>query len=370
MVGLSRRKTGVLFQEGASLEPLMQSKTLLVGLLVGLPLASHAFAADSYDCVLAPTSSLVTTLTMDVPFTGTLIGNYDAVNLPTGTRTIPGLFGGSGNNPIPYTASFGVDGGTNTSPDGAFRFTVEQVGKQLVGSISGLSIDALDGVPGGADLSITINYSTFHTVAPNAIYPGGFPITLPFGTANITTLTLVQAAAAPMIITPAKGGGYSFVSAVPVMITITADAMGQVFEVPSVPGVLPLTGMLSFIGDTVLMSATTTQSSSTTQPSTAPGFVDQPLALPTVIPTGGTANLLMSGLITEVSSSQSTTGTLNVTGTRVIFCAADLNQDGIVNAADLMILLTGWDTPSADIDGNGTTNAQDLTALLNVWGAC
>ena len=173
-----------------------------------------------------------------------------------------------------------------------------------------------------------------------------------------------------MIITPAKGGGYSFVSAVPVMITITADAMGQVFEVPSVPGVLPLTGMLSFIGDTVLMSATTTQSSSTTQPSTAPGFVDQPLALPTVIPTGGTANLLMSGLITELSSSQSTTGTLNVTGTRVIFCAADLNQDGIVNAADLTILLTGWDTPSADIDGNGTTNAQDLTALLNVWGAC
>ena len=55
---------------------------------------------------------------------------------------------------------------------------------------------------------------------------------------------------------------------------------------------------------------------------------------------------------------------------RSLISILDLNQDGIVNAADLMILLTGWDTPSADIDGNGTTNAQDLTALLNVWGAC
>ncbi len=348
----------------------MQTTTLLVGLVVGLRLASQAFAADSYDCVLAPTSSLVTTLTMDVPFTGTLIGNYDAVNNPTGTRTLPGLFGGSGNNAIPYTASFGVDGGTNTSPDGAFQFTVEQVGKQLVGAISGLSIDALDGVPGAADLSITINYSSFHTVAPNAVYPGGFPITLPFGSANVTTLTLVQVAAAPMIITPAKGGGYSFTSAVPVMITMTADAMGQIFAVPPTPGVLPLNGMLSFSGDTVLMTATTTQSSSTTQPSTAPPFVDQPLALPTVFPAGGTANLLMSGLITEVSSTQTTNGTLHATGTRVIVCAADLNHDGIVDAADLTILLSGWDTASADIDGNGTTNAQDLTVLLGAWGDC
>ncbi|MSR41504.1 MAG: hypothetical protein EXS10_06335 [Phycisphaerales bacterium] len=339
-------------------------------LFISLCCATPALAADLYDCTLAPSSNLVTTLSMDVPFTGTFIGNYDVVTLPTGTRTIPGFFGGSGNNPIPYTASFGVDGGTNTSPAGAFQISVEQVGKQLVGSISGLAIDALDGASGSADLALTINYTTFHTVAPNSIYPGGIPITLPFGTANVTVLTLAQVGAAPMVITSAKGGGYTFTAAVPVMITMAADAMGQPIDAPPTPGVLPLMGTLSFTGDTVHMNATTSQQSNGTQPSTAPPFVNQPIALPTVLPAGGTANLLMSGLITEVTSSQSTSGTLVVSGTRVIVCEGDLNHDGIVDAVDLSILLNGWDTASADLNGDGITNAQDLAILLNAWGAC
>ncbi len=339
-------------------------------LTVGLLSVSPAFAAEIYDCTFSPTSNLVTTLSMDVPFTGTLIGNYDATTMPTGTRTIPGLFGGSGNNPIPYTASFGVDGGTNSTPAGAFQFSFEHVGKQAAGAISGLAIDVLDGSVGSADLALTINYSTFHTVAPNSIYPGGIPITLPFGTANVTVLTLVQSGPAPVMLTMAKGGGYTFTAAVPVLMTMSADAAGQVLDVPPTPGILPLTGSLSFKGGLVTLVATTSQESSGTQPSTAPPFVDQPIAMPTVLPAGGTANLLMSGQVTEVTSSQSTNGTLYASGTQIIVCPEDLNHDGIVDAEDLSILLNGWNTASADIDGDGTSNAQDLAALLNAWGAC
>ncbi len=344
----------------------MQTTSLLVGLVS----ASAAFGADVYQCALTPTSNLVTTLSMDVPFAGTFIGNYNDVTMPTGTKTIPGFFGGSGNNPIPYTASFGVDGGTNTTPSGEFQCSVEQVGKQWVGAISALSIDVLDGAVGSADLALTINYSTFHTVAPSSIYPGGVPITLPFGTANVTVLALAQSAAAPMIITATKGGGLTFTAAVPVMMTMAADAAGQILDVPPTPGVLPLSGSISFDGATMLIAATTSQESSGTQPSTAPPFVDQPIAMPTVLPAGGTANLLMSGTITEVTSSQSTNGTLHALGTRLILCPEDLNHDGIVDALDLSILLNGWDTASADINGDGTSNAQDLAALLNAWGSC
>jgi len=46
---------------------------------------------------------------------------------------------------------------------------------------------------------------------------------------------------------------------------------------------------------------------------------------------------------------------------------ADLDGNGVVNSADLAILLGAWGTSAGDIDGNGTTNAADLTMLLASW---
>ena len=51
-------------------------------------------------------------------------------------------------------------------------------------------------------------------------------------------------------------------------------------------------------------------------------------------------------------------------------CPADLNGDGVVDAADLTILLTAWGTPDVDLDGDGTTGAGDLAILLAAWGPC
>lgn len=47
----------------------------------------------------------------------------------------------------------------------------------------------------------------------------------------------------------------------------------------------------------------------------------------------------------------------------------DLDGSGVVDAADLATLLSGWGTSGAtDIDGNGTTDAADLSILLSNWG--
>ncbi len=51
-------------------------------------------------------------------------------------------------------------------------------------------------------------------------------------------------------------------------------------------------------------------------------------------------------------------------------CATDLNFDGITDAADLSILLSGWGGSGGDCNGDGTTNAADLAQLLNAWGPC
>ena len=47
----------------------------------------------------------------------------------------------------------------------------------------------------------------------------------------------------------------------------------------------------------------------------------------------------------------------------------DLNNDGVVNGADLGLLLSGWGRPGlSDINGDGTTDGADLGFLLSHWG--
>ena len=49
---------------------------------------------------------------------------------------------------------------------------------------------------------------------------------------------------------------------------------------------------------------------------------------------------------------------------------ADLNGDGVVNGADLAILLIQWGADgSADFNGDGVVNGADLATLLASWGA-
>jgi outer membrane receptor protein involved in Fe transport len=50
--------------------------------------------------------------------------------------------------------------------------------------------------------------------------------------------------------------------------------------------------------------------------------------------------------------------------------AEDLARSGLVNAADLSLVLAFWGTPEQDIDGDGFTNAADLSLVLAYWGGC
>ena len=55
-------------------------------------------------------------------------------------------------------------------------------------------------------------------------------------------------------------------------------------------------------------------------------------------------------------------------------CLADLTHDGIVNAADLGILLNAWGltlpSGAGDVNHNGIVDAVDLSTMLSSWGAC
>lgn len=52
-------------------------------------------------------------------------------------------------------------------------------------------------------------------------------------------------------------------------------------------------------------------------------------------------------------------------------CPGDVNLNGIVDAADLTLLLGQWNGPgSADLNGDGIVNGPDLAILLGAWGNC
>jgi hypothetical protein len=53
-------------------------------------------------------------------------------------------------------------------------------------------------------------------------------------------------------------------------------------------------------------------------------------------------------------------------------CPADVNNDGVVNVLDLLLLIEQWGQSGAqaDINGDGTVNIQDLLVLIDAWGPC
>ncbi|MFO0872884.1 MAG: hypothetical protein U0575_02780 [Phycisphaerales bacterium] len=52
-------------------------------------------------------------------------------------------------------------------------------------------------------------------------------------------------------------------------------------------------------------------------------------------------------------------------------CPFDLNADGVVDGADLGILLGAWGGAQVgDLDGNGVVDGADLGLLLGAWGPC
>ena len=61
-----------------------------------------------------------------------------------------------------------------------------------------------------------------------------------------------------------------------------------------------------------------------------------------------------------------------ITAVDLEFCPGDVDGNGVVNTADLLILLGAWGSPGgpADVNFDGIVNTEDLLMLLGDWGAC
>lgn len=350
-----------------SLTALVRSQAPVSALVVSLAAASAEATTINYEVSIAPAQSTIeSTTSISAPVTGTFIGNWDAVSNPTGTKTIPGLFGGGGNNPLGYSATFAATGDTSSSPTGGFGMSVDV--DSLAFAIGNLDIDLLGGSAVGIAATATLTYPNFHTENPSAIFIG-LTLPLPLGEISIESLVATQTGGPVAgLLVPAGRSLYAFAAAVPVDLHAVLVVNGQEIVTDPVPFAMPVAGTIDFGGRSVTVTLdAATELDETTPLDPAPEFSGQPVDLPTVLPPGGVAHLLFSGAISSVSVAAALDLSIFADAVPQLD-PADLNGDGVVGAQDLGILLGAWGTSGpGDLNGDDLVNAADLAILLGAW---
>ena len=341
----------------------------LSSIVLAASLSHSALAVDSYIFLFNPELSSVRTsplLTLD--FTGSLIGNYDAASNPTGTLTRPGLFGGSGNQPVPTSINLAAEGNSVTRPSGRFRVDVDS--DALLINVSSLTVDLLGGGEIVSTLSAGFIYDTFRTFAPNSLFPGNIPIRLPLGEIAITVLTADQLGpVAPAVLTPLGQLRYSFATAVPVLFTIEGNLLGEPAPLPPIPALLPLVGEIDLGIPAIQISWAIDQSQPLPPELLAliPPIENQPFPVPTILPPGQTANLILNQTVTGGLAGLAQEATLIANGSRR--CDADFNNDGVVTEADLAGFLAAFDSGAfaADFNGDFFLDFFDYAAFMAAY---
>ncbi|MBX3364781.1 MAG: hypothetical protein KF866_08460 [Phycisphaeraceae bacterium] len=289
---------------------------LFFGAVTGL--AAGSGIGGVYDFVVnSHASGLQATIETSVETSGTLIGNWDPVDNPDGTRTKPGLFGSfDANENVPVDVDLGLNLGdeVQTSAGGGFRMAIQPSQGRV--EISGYAIDALMGSTLNLPLTISLSPDSFRTRNPTSTYIG-LPITLPFGEVTVSQLTFTQIGqSVPGVLSDLGGGVWEFSALVPVQIDLMMTFLGNDLPIESLPGVIPFGGTLMMVGDDIdLLSVRVLDLGDAVEPGIAlPQF---PLELPTVLPPGGTANLLFDLMLDRIESSIAGELTLSATGTLV-----------------------------------------------------
>lgn len=341
------------------------SRTSAPAVVFALATAAPALAGH-YDFTVAPKSSIAFSAGATAPLAGSLVGNWDAAANPTGTRTLPGLWGGSAttNTAIPYTATLAGGLDMQGAPTGGFALNVPPEG--MTGTVSGLNFDLMGEKAADILVSVDLVFQTFRTRSPDSIYFGSEAIPpIPLATGEISEIRIEQCCASEVMAMELPGMT-AFAGMVEADLVVRATLLNQQVVDVAVPVMVPVAGMIDGSG-TASASVEFSEAVSFPLPQ-LPAFEDQPVALPTILPPGGTANLLFSGTIDGPAGSFDVGigAAIAVEGAER---TADIDRDGWVDGRDIGQLLSAWMTaePSCDLDASGQVNGTDLARLLAEW---
>lgn len=335
-------------------------------------------AAQTFDCVVqSPQSGLDVIIDVDTTLPGTLIGAYDAETNPTGTRTKPGLFGTFGsteNVECPITIGGGIDEHRLISrPAGVFALSIDT--EALTASVEGYNVNFI--ADGEEVIPVTVRFSTeaFRTRSPTSTYIAG-TVNLPIGDATISVFRAVQSGGSLGTLTESGPDSYTFVVPIEVLYEFNATILDNPVEIPGgtpAPFVLSGTVAIQPDGSAVITSSLTIEIGDSQE-------VNEPLPpqafpLPTILPPGLTANVILNLTLQSLTVGVNGTQTLRAVGTRrEERCIADFNQDGGIDGADVEAFYDAWESGSdaADVNADGGIDGADVETFFAEWesGTC
>jgi len=95
------------------------------------------------------------------------------------------------------------------------------------------------------------------------------------------------------------------------------------------------------------------------------------MSIPTILPPGATANLLVNGTFSEGSSTTTASTNLLATGRRI--CPIDFDVSGVIDYGDVTLVLLEFgpcEGCATDVDGTGEVDYGDLVLVLLEFGPC
>lgn len=347
------------------MRPVRFHAILALGAIVAI-----AEAGNGIQFVVDPDpSGLTATLNTSADTSGTLIGVFDPVEDPAGTRTKPGLvgpFGPEENLPVAVELGFGLGGPLVTDPTGGFAAAINL--EQGTIAIEGLDVDLIGGAPPSVDVTISLLTESFRTRNPSSLYLGGFPITLPIGEASVIELRITQLGEVSGALLPLEPGRFSFAVAPLVELSATISLLGNEFALPPIPIPWPLAGELVLSDGVATISSMQPLEFSFAE-TAGVALPEFPLSLPTIPPGDETADLLFSLVLDEIGVSLVGDVTLVARAPLPSSCIGDLNANGTTGLLDLALLLDAFDCNGdcgdADLNHDGVVDARDLNLLLS-----
>ena len=349
------------------------------GCVLGLLMLSGHAMGQTFDFAINPQQSgLSASLNFSATLPGSLIGNWDAVENSTGTRTKPGIFGTFGateNVAAPINILAGITNRPlDTDISGTFQLELIDNGDGTYGVIvrnyaSNLISDGALVVPVTANVSIP----SFRTRNPSSTYIAA-TLPIPLGDATFTVLSVTQDGQAAGIATPTVPG--EFTLAVPMLVRYetVADVFGNPINTITEPAPFVLGGTLTVTGSTATISSTLPlEISQSESPETA--LPPQPFPLPTILPPGLTANVILNLTLSQITAGVLGTQSLVAGGTQVeTLCVGDFNQDGGIDGSDVDAFFAAWSAgdASSDVNQDGGIDGSDVDTFFIAWeaGSC
>ena len=336
--------------------------------LAPLPILLLAATAGAVLIDVHEPSSMAIDGSVSIGFQGTLIGDWDPEGNPDGTQTRPGVWGGSGNNPIDIELGFSFPMSVSGDLVGAIDFELGEVPGTCI--VDGVQL-ALPSDSGTGSVTVSMLFETFRSIDPDSLYIGGIPFELPIGDAQMTDVAFAQnlpgdGTADP---DPDLPGVWNVLLTVPGMLTGNLSLMEMDMPV-EVPLTLVLTGTYTHDEAGVELHLTAAMDVDETTELPDMPLPDIPFELPTILPPGDFAGVVLSLTPQDMNINMALDVVVHGTGTPS-HAPGDADGDGLVNTNDILAVLSAWgpcDGCTEDLDGDGMVGVDEILLIIEHWG--